>query len=104
MGFLQAHIYKPFYQNGEDAVNGRIGDCLLKEKGKEIFLCFESKSFRMWFGNLHFNKFPRCFPCIWELVNFTPFPATCERGDEERGMKDKEVENKETDYCYGSFS
>lgn len=26
--------------------------------------CYKSESLRMWSGDLHFNTFPRCFPCI----------------------------------------
>lgn len=49
--------------------------------------CFESESPRMWSGNLYFDKFPRCLPCLWEALNFIPVPCICER---EGGVGERE--------------
>lgn len=53
----------------------------------------ESESLRMWSGNMHFNEFPRCLPCVWESLNFIPIPCSFkgeggagERGGRERGQ------------------
>lgn len=46
----------------------------------------------MWSGNLHFNKVPRCLPCILESLELHPFVR-------EKGVmgREQERERKETD-------
>ena len=41
-----------------------------KTDSQDSTSCFESESPRMWSGNLHFNKVPRCLPCFLESLNF----------------------------------
>lgn len=55
------------------------GWCLLKRQIPRAHPAVENDSLRMWSGNLHFNKFSRCFPCIWESLNFIPVLSICER-------------------------
>lgn len=73
-----------------------------KTDSQDSTSCFESESlWRMWSGNLHFNKVPRCLPCILESLNLIHF---WERrgcwGESKRGKERRQTDSRCSSLLY----